>query len=119
MNEHTREGWRPGDVAYFEYHCWESPDSSDAEAWYRSHQPVTVLGANLDDEKANGVEGLTMAERADAGAPRTYQVQWGDGYVYTAWEDELLTSPAGFERPAPPSPPSPRRLTSQSGPDRR
>ncbi len=30
-----------GDVVWFEYHCWESPESSDAEIWYRSHQKVT------------------------------------------------------------------------------
>ena len=103
-----KEEWQPGESAHFEYHCNESHDSPDAPAWYRSHHPVVVLKANKEDEKANGVEGLSMAERADAGAPRTYKVQFPDGLKWDAWEDELLTHPKYYERPDPPSPPERR-----------
>ena len=43
------EVWPVGAFAWFEYHCWESPESADAPAWYRSHQRVEVLACHEND----------------------------------------------------------------------
>ena len=93
----TREQWLPGERAWFEYHCWESPESNDAEVWYRSHQQVTVLNMHL-----NGTDGMTLAEREDAAMIRTYTVRFDDGLEWGVWEDELTDSPAEWYRPDPP-----------------
>lgn len=87
-----QESWDPGERAWFEYHCYQGHDSSDAQLWYRSHQPVTVLGL---DPKGEYVEGLwgTHEERADGGMPATYRVRFEDGHEGTAFEDELLRGP--------------------------
>ena len=94
------EEWKPGEQAWFEYHCTEAHDSADADLWYRSHQRVTVVGR----EQADGWDwpGSTMRERGEAGAPRAYKVRFKDGYERTAGEDELMTSRKGFYRPDPP-----------------
>jgi hypothetical protein len=91
-----REQWQPGDAAWFEYHCLESPESADAPAWYRSHQRVTVLRQRED-------YGGTATERGEAGCPNVYQVRFSDGLEWDAFEDELLTSPGFFVRPDPPN----------------
>jgi len=75
-------------LAWFEYHCSESPDSADAEAWHRSHQQVTILSHSPSEDA-----GVT---------PDTYRVRWADGFEYDAWADELVESPEDFYRPAPP-----------------
>lgn len=98
---HWREAWQPGETAWFEYHCNESPDSAHAEWWYRSQEQVTVLGEADHD----GWEGSTFADRAEAAQPKVYKIRWADGFEGDVFEDELLTSPAGFERPAPPARP--------------
>jgi hypothetical protein len=95
-----REQWHPGDRAHFEYQCWESPDSNDADAWYHSHQMVTVLDENVDDGQR--VEFPTYDDRADAGMPVTYSVRFDDGLIYTVFEYELMTDSSHFERPDPP-----------------
>lgn len=95
-----REQWQPGDRAHFEYHCYEGHDSHDAQAWYRSHQPVTVVSENEDDGQRKMFS--NHEERAEAGMPVSYHVRWGDGYEHTAFEDELLTHPKHFYRPDPP-----------------
>lgn len=83
---------------WFEYHCNESHDSSDAPAWYHSHQEVTVLyPVNADDVPA------TRAERIEDGNPLVYHVLFDDGLTWHVFEDELLDSPAEFKRPAPPN----------------
>lgn len=92
--------WLPGQRAWFEYHCWESPESNDAPVWYRSHQQVTVL-----ERQVNDGEGLSWADRMDAGAPYTYLVRFDDGLVWTAFEDELDTTPDNWCRPDPPEKP--------------
>jgi len=95
----VREAWQPGDLAWFEYHCWESYESSDAPLWLRSHQQVTVLGRDPgDDEDFGG----TFLDRADACCPNVYQVRFADGHEGTAFEDELLTGPEHYQRPDPP-----------------
>lgn len=95
---HCREQWNPDDVTWFEYHCNESPDSEDAPAWYRSHQQVTVLRQGDND----GWEGSTFIQRSHACTPRTYIVRFADGLEWAVFEDELVNSPAAFERPDPP-----------------
>ncbi len=104
----------PGTRLWFEYHCWESPASCDAEIWYRSHQQVDVLGLSSDCEdcrlqfelSSEDCEAcafqLTKGERGEAGVPLTYLVRFDDGFEYTAFEDELLESPTQFSRSDPP-----------------
>ena len=86
----------PGDVCWFEYHCNESPNSADAELWYRSHQKVKIL--KLD---AKGY-GKTKQERGDNGHPAVYKIQFGDGFKGGAFEDKLVDSTSEFYRPDPP-----------------
>ena len=68
---------------WFEYHCYEGEDSSDAELWHHTHQQVEVLG-KLD---------------TDCGEPKQYQVKFSDGLEYDVFEDELVTDPSQFSRP--------------------
>ena len=98
---YTRDQWQPGDVAHFEYHCLESLESQDAPAWLHSHQRITVLREDESD-----AYGDTLDERADNGQPKVYTVRFGDGLEWSAFEDELLTDPKGYERPDPPSVPA-------------
>ena len=97
--EPYKESWSPGERAHFEYHCLESPDSSDAEIWYRSHQQVTVL----KEEESDAWEGSTFEERGEEGQPKLYQVRFDDGLEWSVFEDELMTTPAGFYQPDPPA----------------
>lgn len=94
---YCKEAWQPGEIAWFEYHCWESPDSGDAEIWYRSHQQVTILHEGDHD----GWSGSSFIQRGHAGTPKTYRVRWLDGYEDDVFEDELLTDAAAFARPDP------------------
>lgn len=101
-----RERWLAGERAWFEYHCLESPRSSDAEAWYRSHRPVTVVAEEAGSgqrDPAGGCYLPSYADRCEAAMPLTYRVRWDDGFEHSAWEDELLVSPTFFERPDPPA----------------
>ena len=93
-----REQWRPGDMAWFEYHCNESDDSPDAPAWRHSHQRVRVLWESKDTDAP---EGSTFRERAEAGRPKVYRVKFADGLAWDAFEDELLLDPKWFERDDP------------------
>ena len=84
-----------GGTYWFEYRCWESDESEDADLWHRSHQQVKVLkmeepgiGENEDD-------------RAEEGCPAGFLVKFSDGYRGTAMEDELLDSKSHFIRPDP------------------
>ena len=88
---------KPNCVLWFEYHCWESPQSGDAEAWYHSHQQVTVLGLSTCEKPLP-----TFAERAAAGMQLVYRVRFQDGLEWDVFEDELLRSPSDFQRPDPP-----------------
>lgn len=87
-----------GATRFFEYHCNESHDSADAQLWYRSHQQVTVL--NCDNADQCGLPKL--CDREDAAEPLVYKIQFSDGYVGAAFEDELLTAGTDYCRPAPP-----------------
>jgi hypothetical protein len=82
-----------GKEFWFEYHCFESPKSCDAELWYRTHNKVLVLSI---------VElgcGETKLERLLEGCPRVYRVVFEDGFEYDVFEDELMESKEKFERP--------------------
>lgn len=87
-----RERWHPGDHAFFEYHCHQGHDSSDAQLWYRSHQPVTVI-REVDSDGDWGNQNA----RADAGTPRGYEVQFEDGETGHVMEDELTVDPKHWD----------------------
>lgn len=70
-------------TAFFEYHCWESESSSDAELWHHTHQKCTV------------VRRLTPKESDFEG----YVVRFVDGFESHATADELMNSPKKYERP--------------------
>ena len=94
----TVKDLRPiGKTFWFEYHCWESPKSGDAEVWYHSHQQVEVLGF-AECEPASFI---TFEERGEAGAQLVYRVRFKDGLEWDVFEDELLDSPEEFSRPDP------------------
>ncbi len=59
---------------FFEYHCWESEQSSDAELWHHTHQEILVL-RKLSKQESD----LPM-----------YRVKFGDGLEYDVFADELL-----------------------------
>lgn len=97
-----KEEWLAGEVAWFEYHCWENADSADAEAWYRSHQKVEVLGRG--DDEAELMEGTTFRERTEElGVLKVYRVRFADGLEWDVFEDELSTSTEAWWRPDPPT----------------
>lgn len=85
-----------GKKYWFEYHCNESHDSTDAQLWYRSHQQVTIIAL---DEKGHGE---TKTERLENGHPAVYKIKFDDGFEGGAFEDEVLDSNSEFERPDPP-----------------
>lgn len=85
-----------GTRLWFEYHCFESSASCDAELWYRSHQQVDVI------EISGEGGGDNIEERLNNGHPRTYKIRFDDGYIDDAFEDELLVSSNEFVRPDPP-----------------
>ena len=92
---------QPNEERFFEYHYWESPESSDAELWYRSHQKVTVLNCENLDEYGD----MTLEERYEGGTPLAYRVRFADGFEGTAMEDELMNDKSDFCRPDPPQRP--------------
>jgi hypothetical protein len=88
-----------GQKLYFEYHCFESHESQDAELWYRSHQLITIIGFAPND----GWDMKTRQERNEAGHPIVYEVEFTDGFIGHALEDELLDNENEYCRPDPPS----------------
>lgn len=94
----TKQSYRvkAGKNYWFEYRCWESPNSQDAELWYHSHQVVKVL--KMEDP---GI-GKDETERAKEGCPAAFKVKFSDGMTYTAMEDELLDSQSDFINNDPP-----------------
>jgi len=95
LREEDKYDDKVGKTFWFEYHCYESPESCDAEIWYRSHQKVKVIGVSewsYDDKEW----------RQEDGNPRVYLVEWEDGFQYDVFEDELMESPNEFYRPSPP-----------------
>ncbi len=94
-----------GKRLWFEYHCYEGHDSTDAKLWYRSHQQVRVLHM---EERGYGA---TPEARGEEGQPRVYKIQFADGFKHSAFEDELMVSQADFERDDPPADPLANALT--------
>lgn len=89
----------PGTERYFEYHCLESHQSSDAHLWYRSHNRVTVLDCrNIE------FGDFSQTERFEGGMPLVYCVRFEDGFEGDVFEDELFISENSYHRPAPPAP---------------
>ena len=84
-----------GKTFWFEYHCYESPESCDAELWYRSHQQVKVIGVSEWSHD-------NLQDRIEDATPRVYRIRFNDGFEGDAWEDELVNSPDEFYRPNPP-----------------
>lgn len=68
--------YNPGDRAFFEYHCYEGDDSSDALLWYHSCQYCTVLRAEGRDEELLYGPG--------------YTVRFDDGFEWGVVSDELF-----------------------------
>lgn len=95
LNENQKYDDKVGKEFWFEYHCYESPDSCDAELWYRSHQKVKVIG--VSEWSHNDLQ-----DRIEDATPRVYKIKFEDGYEGDAWEDEIVDSPDGFYRPEPP-----------------
>ncbi|KKK98328.1 hypothetical protein LCGC14_2643830 [marine sediment metagenome] len=77
MDERLARGRR-----WFEYHCYEGEDSSDAELWHHTHQEVIVL-----------------ARIPNCDTSRMYHVEFTDGFKWDVFDDELIASPKDFERP--------------------
>ena len=88
-----------GQELWFEYHCWESSQSADAELWYHSHQKVIVLGMVEND----GYDIPKQEDRYYAGCVLVYKIRFADGFEHDATEDELLDSKDEFCRPDPPN----------------
>lgn len=74
-----------GDRYLFEYHCWESNESSDAVLWHHTNQSVCIVAVGDCD-----VCYTTIEERAETGHPLVYLVRFDDGVEGTVFEDELL-----------------------------
>ena len=89
-----------GTEIFFEYHCWESHESSDAQLWYRSHQKVTVIECVNAHENGD----MSFIERCENGHQLVYKVQFPDGHIGDVFEDELMESEENYERPNPPQP---------------
>jgi hypothetical protein len=93
---------RIGKRYWFEYHCWESHQSGDAEVWYRSHQQCVVLSFARIGADGDPCFFSTIQERGEAGHCLTYRVRFDDGLEWTVFEDELMTTRDHFCRPDPP-----------------
>lgn len=73
---------------WFEYHCYEGEDSSDAELWHHTHQQVEVIKRLEDTEVIGDTSTIPM-----------YRVRFPDGFEYDIFDDELVASPKDFYRP--------------------
>jgi hypothetical protein len=85
-----------GKKYWFEYHCYEGHDSSDAKMWYHSHQIVTVISLSCEGNGDN------KEERGNNGEPAVFRIRFNDGLEYDAFEDELMNSKKEFTRQDPP-----------------
>src|ERR1051326_2427982 len=99
-----KSSWRRGELAHYEYHCYQGHDSADAQLWYRSHQPVTVMKIVFAGS------GRTAERRIANGEPRVYQVRFSDGHVGDVFEDELLVDPRFYQPEYCPPPETERRI---------
>lgn len=84
----TREQWKPGDTARFDYSLAFDPKSEVCAALHhRSGQTVTIVAENDSDDVRS--ELATLAERAESGELITYEIRFPDGFEHDAFEDEL------------------------------
>lgn len=84
---------RLGKTYHFEYHCFESEESCDAELWHHTHQKAKVL--NLVEPGS----GKNEIERGEDGQPAAFNVEFSDGKKFDVFEDELMKSRKEFYRP--------------------
>lgn len=70
---------------YFEYHCYEGEDSTDAELWHHTHQQVIILNK------------LDNPDEFDVG--RMYLIRFPDSFEHEVFDDELLKGPSDYYRP--------------------
>jgi hypothetical protein len=86
-----RDGhWLPGEHAVFTYSLAEDSTSEiSARLFHRTGSFVTIIGRDADGVDDNDPELATLAQRGEAGSLRTYRVQFDDGHVDDAFEDEL------------------------------
>jgi len=70
----------------FEYRCWESEESSDAELWHRTHRPVTVI------------EQIELDPGSESEVGRMWKVRFDDGFVGDVFEEELLKESSEYQR---------------------
>lgn len=70
---------------WFEYHCYEGEDSSDAKLWHHTHQQVIILHEIVED--------------VDEENKPMYRVKFDDGLEADVFGDELVKSPEAFYRP--------------------
>jgi hypothetical protein len=91
--------WEPGQLLAFEYHCWRSHESGDAELWYRDHQMVTIIAVDLTCDGYKAFQaGVTSAnERIEEGIPVAYVARFADGHEHTVLEDELFIDTGFFD----------------------
>jgi len=72
-----------GKYYWFEYHCFESEESCDANLWHRTHSKVKVIKSYSPKEVDIPV----------------FNVEFNDGFIGTVTIDELLDNQGEFERP--------------------
>jgi len=70
-----------GDEFWFEYHCFESEESCDAELWHHTHQKAKVIKVYTPEETDMPL----------------FDVEFPDGFRYIVHVDELKHSPEEFE----------------------
>jgi hypothetical protein len=97
-----RDGIPHGTKKWFEYHCWMSEYSTDAHLWHRSHQEVVVLEPSSPPEFVKAWADESFEERCDGCGQFTYRIRFSDGFVGTAFEDELLDDPSQYSFKDPP-----------------
>jgi hypothetical protein len=72
---------------WFEYHCYEGEDSSDAELWHHTHQQVQVIRK------------YKVPDECDREVAPMYLIRFADGFEGDVFSDELVKSPSDFIRP--------------------
>ena len=64
----------------FEYHCWESEESSDAELWHHTGQTCIVL-SELEPAEIIGDTDEVI---------RMFKIRFDDGFEYDVFDDEII-----------------------------
>ena len=69
-----------GDRVLFEYNCWKSSESKDAELWFRTGKCVDIVGVLRED----------LVDVEEVGY--MYKVKFDDGFVGDVFDDEISFS---------------------------